>query len=75
MENITAEAMRKLASENKAEVNQVLADIHISARKNKMSMSVAGHLSDFTVKELQSRGFDVTYGNNYKDLYTTIQWK
>ena len=83
MENykhVTAEWAKKtadtvLGNEAKKQLETCLKSIDEEAKKNKRNVSVSCNINDVAKKELESRGFKLTYHNgDFRDPRETGYW-
>lgn len=74
-DDITAENMKKLATIDSEDTNELLTRIKTAAEKGKLSLYISDyHIKDTTKAELERRGFRVQIGGRYNEMNCVIMW-
>ena len=75
MENITANEMRKLATKESNEIEDILIGIRARAEKGHTELYLSDYqIKDTTEKELKKRGFFIESGGRYNEINILIRW-
>jgi len=75
LDNITAEAMKKLATKDSEDINDLLTRIKEQAEQGETKLYLSDYrIKDTTKKELERRGFKVDIGGRYNEINTAISW-